>query len=132
MSIRHNLIGVSAALVIALSALAIAGQPPAGSKAKIPPAAGSPPAAPPRAATPALSPEDAAREKIFASDRWKKVEAEYSKWLSSQAIYTPDQVNRMGEKMIREMKTMPPEELEGFLDEWDAKLKVLLGKDFQD
>ena len=83
-------------------------------------------------AAPAVSADDALRAKIFASDRWKKVDSEYLKWLSSQAIYTPAQVNKMGETMAREMQTMPPEELAGFLDDWDAKLQVLLGKDFQD
>ena len=121
-TVRRLVVMVGLALAGCFVAAELVAQPPAATRSKT--------AAP--APAPSASADDAARAKIFASARWKTVETEYAKWLSSQAIYTPAQVQRMGEKMSREMGTMPPQELEGFLDDWDAKLKVLLGKDFQD
>ncbi|HZZ74023.1 MAG TPA: hypothetical protein VFE24_17350 [Pirellulales bacterium] len=78
------------------------------------------------------STEESKRAKILASERWKKVDAQYSQWLKRQAIYTPQQVNAMGAKLAAEIQEMPTEDLEGFLDDWDAKLKVLLGQNFSD
>jgi hypothetical protein len=73
---------------------------------------------------------DAAKKaQILASDRWKKVEQEFAKWLSMQVIYTPQQVEQLKTKLKAEIQRMSAAELEQFLDQWDAKLKVLLGTD---
>ncbi len=78
------------------------------------------------------SAEAAAKAKIMASDAWKQMADEYQKWLNSQAIYTPDDVNRMNAKQAAQMQAMPAGEMQDFLNDWLAKLKVLNGKDFQD
>jgi hypothetical protein len=78
------------------------------------------------------SSEAATRAKIMASDEWKQIGAGYQKWLSSQPIYTPNQINRINEKLDAQIRTMPTSELQGFLDDWQAKLKVLNSKNFQE
>jgi hypothetical protein len=73
---------------------------------------------------------DAAKKaQILASDRWKRVEQEFAKWLSMQVVYTPQQVEQLRAKLMAEVQRMSAAELEQFLDQWDAKLKVLLGTD---
>jgi len=67
--------------------------------------------------------------KILASERWKKVQAEFEKWLSVQVIYTPSQVDDLKKKLAAQVQRMSPTEIEQFLDQWDAKLKVLLSPD---
>ncbi len=57
---------------------------------------------------------------------------EFQKWLASQAIYTPADVQRITANLKAQIQAMPANELQGFLDDWQAKLKVLNGKDFQD
>ena len=76
--------------------------------------------------------ESAAKEKIFASPQWKQVYDEFQKWLASQAIYTPADVERIKKNLLAQMQSMSAGDLQGFLDDWQAKLKVLNGKDFQD
>jgi hypothetical protein len=76
--------------------------------------------------------ETAARAKIMASDEWKQAGAEYQKWLSTQPIYTAGQIKRINENLDAQIQTMPSGELQAFLDDWQAKLKVLNGKNFQE
>jgi hypothetical protein len=66
---------------------------------------------------------------ILASDRWRNVEREFSQWLSVQVVYTPEQAEQMKAKLASQIQQMSAAELKSFLDEWDAKLKLLLGKD---
>jgi hypothetical protein len=74
----------------------------------------------------------ATRAKIMSSDEWKQVYTGYQKWLSTQPIYTPKQINRINEKLDAQISNMPTSELQSFLDDWQAKLKVLNGKNFQE
>jgi multidrug efflux pump subunit AcrB len=74
----------------------------------------------------------ALRAKIMTSDAWKQVDSEFQKWLSQQTIYTPAEVNRINQKLAAQIRSMPTSDLQGFLDDWQAKLKVLLGKNFQE
>jgi len=76
--------------------------------------------------------EASVRAKIMAGDQWKQVGAEYQKWLSTQPVYTPRQIKRINEKLDAQIQTMPTSELQAFLDDWQAKLKVLNGKNFQE
>ena len=68
----------------------------------------------------------------MTSDAWKQVDSEFQKWLSQQTIYTPAEVNRINQKLAAQIRSMPTSDLQGFLDDWQAKLKVLLGKNFQE
>jgi len=66
---------------------------------------------------------------ILNSDRWRKVIDEFQQWLSVQVVYTPKQVAQLRAKLNAEVQKMSADELQQFLDQWDAKLKVLLGTD---
>jgi hypothetical protein len=69
------------------------------------------------------------KKQILASDRWKAVGEEFRKWLAVQVLYTPAQVEQVRSRLATEAKEMSSAELEQFLDQWDAKLTVLLGND---
>ncbi len=73
--------------------------------------------------------DSAEKEQILTSDRWKKVGQEFSQWLSMQVVYTPAQIEQIKAKLAAQVQNMPASELNGFLDQWDAKLKLLLGSD---
>ncbi len=72
------------------------------------------------------------RAKIMASPLWKQVEVDYDKWIHEQVIYSREEMNRISAKVANELRTMPTDELEAFLADWDAKLKVLLDKNADD
>lgn len=73
--------------------------------------------------------EAAQKALILSSDRWQRIESEFRQWLAVQVVYTPLQLERMESKLHTEIQNMSAAELQQFLDQWDAKLKVLLGKD---
>ena len=77
---------------------------------------------------------DAADEKakILASKPWQEISAAYQQWLESQAIYTPADVKRINAKLAAEIQAMQVSDLQEYIDDWQAKLKVLNGKDFQE
>jgi len=84
----------------------------------------------PATAPPAANSADAQRKaKILASDRWRKVTDEFQQWLSVQVVYTPKQITQIRTKLNAQIQKMSADELQQFLDQWDAKLKLLLGKD---
>jgi hypothetical protein len=103
---------------------------PLSASAAVPGKAAAPPTAAP--ADPALAAEAAKRAKIFASPLWKQVDSEFQKWLSTQVIYTPDEVKALNAKIAAQLQQMPTDELQEFLDDWEAKLKILLGKNFNE
>ena len=78
------------------------------------------------------SSEAAAKEQILASPAWNQAYDEFQNWLASQAIYTPADVARIKANLLAQIQSMSASELQGFLNDWQAKLKVLNGKDFQD
>lgn len=78
------------------------------------------------------SSDSAAKAKIMASNEWKQMAAEYQKWLTSQVIYTPEDIKRINARLAAQMQSMPSSEMQDFLNDWLAKLKVLNGKNFQD
>lgn len=93
----------------------------------------TPPApAAPTAKSAAAGSDSAAREKIMASDEWKQVYAGYQKWLSTQPVYSPNQIKKINAKLDAQIRNTPTSELQGFLNDWQAKLKILNGKDFQE
>jgi hypothetical protein len=71
------------------------------------------------------------KAKILASDAWKQVGVEYQKWLSSQAIYTPADIQRINAQLDAQIRAMPAKDMQEFVSDWQAKLAVLNGKDFQ-
>jgi hypothetical protein len=81
------------------------------------------------AAAPSAAPT---KTQILASPAWKQINDEYQTWLSSQAIYTPADIQRINAKLAAQIQALPADEMQGFVDDWLAKLKVLNGKNFQD
>jgi hypothetical protein len=119
---RQKIMASLAIVVLSLAPGFLLAQPSIQSKAK-----GAVPAPASGAAADA-----ALRDKIMTSDAWKQVDSEFQNWLSQQTIYTPAEVNRINHKLAAQIRSMPTSDLQGFLDDWQAKLKVLLGKNFQE
>lgn len=70
--------------------------------------------------------EDLARKaEIMNSTRWRRAIFELGEWLSSQQIYTPDQVHAIKADFNRRVARMSSYELEYLLDDLDAKFKVM-------
>ncbi len=57
---------------------------------------------------------------------------EYQQWLASQVIYTPADIQRISANLSAQIQSLPADEMQGFINDWLAKLKVLNGKNFQD
>jgi len=87
--------------------------------------AADPPTGKPAAAD--VNPEgDRARKaEIMSGPRWRRAVFELGEWLSSQQIYTPQEVNRIKADFNRRVAGMSSYELEYLLDDLDAKFKVL-------
>jgi hypothetical protein len=122
---NSSFIRVVAAAVLAagcFTAYQLAAQQPNQSSARAAPAA--------KSATGAS--DSATREKIMATDEWKQVYKGYQKLLSTQPVYSPNQIKKINAKLDAQIRNMPTSELQGFLDDWQAKLKILNGKDFQE
>jgi hypothetical protein len=122
---RYSLAALIIATIFAASALAQTPAVPKGAKAAPPAAAGGD-------AKSSTAAEAQARQKIMDSPEWKQVSSEYAKWLASQTIYTPAEVQQISNEVANQFQTMPVSELQGYLDDWQAKLKVLNGKDFKE
>jgi hypothetical protein len=73
--------------------------------------------------------EMSAKTQILNSPRWKQMMEEFDKWLSLQVVYSPQQVQEIKSRLSVEIQRMSSAELQQFMDQWDAKLKVLLSKD---
>ncbi|HTQ38203.1 MAG TPA: hypothetical protein VMJ32_04210 [Pirellulales bacterium] len=80
----------------------------------------------------AASADAAERAKILNSDQWKQIGTQYQQWLNTQPIYSPSQIKKINDQLDAQIQNMPTSELQGFMDDWQAKLKVLNGKDFQE
>jgi ketosteroid isomerase-like protein len=82
------------------------------------------------ASAPAATSADVAKKAgLLASDTWRNVEAEFKAWAAEQIIYTPQQMEQTKAKLRAEMDKMSAAELQKFLADMDAKLKLLRSKD---
>lgn len=87
-------------------------------------AADTPPANEPAAA--AKDAGDIARKaEIMNSQRWRRAIFELGEWLSSQQIYSPQEVNRIKADFNRKVAGMTSYELEYLLEDLDAKFKIM-------
>ncbi len=113
----QNLRWVASTIVVFcwLGQLAAAQQPPSGA-----------------AAPEKTSAEADKKGAIFASQDWRELKSEFHQWLGEQVVLTPPQVEQFKVKLDQEVKTMSAAELQQFIDQWNAKLKVLLGKDAEE
>lgn len=62
---------------------------------------------------------------VLQSSRWRRAVFELGEWLSSQQIYTPQQVNQMKADFNRRVAAMSAEELDALLDDLEMKFKVM-------
>ena len=109
-------------IVLVESGLSARAADPAAPTAAEAPAAPSPSA--PSTGDPAK--DDLIRKsEIMNSPRWRRAVFELGEWLSSQVIYTPEQVNRIKVDFNRRVAKMSSYELEYALDDLDQKFKVL-------
>jgi len=77
--------------------------------------------------------DDLARKaEIMSGQRWRRAIFELGEWLSSQQIYTPQEVNRIKADFNRRVAGMSSYELEYLLDDLDAKFKVLESPEARD
>ena len=86
------------------------------------------PAAAPKA--PATTPDDddgdlARKAEIMNSPRWRRAIFELGEWLSSQQLYSPQEVHNIKVDFNRRVAAMSSYELDYLLDDLDAKFKVM-------
>lgn len=120
-----------AACLAALAAqVAVSQQPPgrnAAPETRGGPADGG--AGRPAAATAATDDDDdpdmARKADIMNSSRWRRAIFELGEWLSSQQIYSPQEVRNIKADFNRRVAKMSASDLEYLLDDLDAKFKIL-------
>ena len=79
------------------------------------------------------SQSDVARKiEILHSERWQRAIFEFGRWLSTQTIYTPEEVNRIKLDFNDRVTRMTSFELAYLLDDLDAKLAILTTPEAQD
>ena len=72
------------------------------------------------------APGDIARKaEIMNSERWRRAIFELGEWLSTQDIYTPEEVRRIKSDFNRRVAAMSSYDLDYLLDDLDAKFKIL-------
>jgi hypothetical protein len=74
----------------------------------------------------------AARREILESERWQRAYQEFEDWLSVQQIYRPEELAVIRQQMRDRVATMTPQELERFLGEMEARLRVLKSPEAED
>jgi hypothetical protein len=70
-------------------------------------------------------PDMARKADIMNSSRWRRAIFELGEWLSSQQIYSPQQVRNIKADFNRRVAKMSASDLEYLLDDLDAKFKIL-------
>jgi len=118
---RTNLlVAAGAALTAAACPLVAFGQQPAATPAK----------APATATAPAAAKDDddgdlARKAEIMNSARWRRAIFELGEWLSSQQIYSPQEVHNIKADFNKRVAAMSSYELEYLLEDLDSKFKIL-------
>lgn len=94
-----------------------------------PPAQGQPAATPKQPAADAKADDDdgdlARKAEIMNSPRWRRAIFELGEWLSTQQIYSPQEVRNIKADFNRRVAAMSSYELEYLLDDLDAKFKII-------
>lgn len=87
---------------------------------------------PPAAHAQSAAAEASAKEKLLASQEWKQIYADFQAWLGRQAIYRKEDIARINANLAAQIEAMPAGEVQGFIDQWQARVELLKGKEFQD
>lgn len=92
------------------------------------------PAGQPAAAKPSAGDAgDVARKaEIMNGEQWRRAIFELSEWLSSQQIYSPQEVNRIKADFNRRVAGMSSYEVEYLLQDLDAKFKIMESPEAKD
>jgi hypothetical protein len=118
---RTNLLAVAGAALTAVATPSVSfGQQPAAAPAKAAAAATAP------AAAADDDDGDLARKvEIMNSPRWRRAIFELGEWLSSQQIYSPQEVHNIKADFNKRVTAMSSYELEYLLEDLDNKFKIL-------
>ena len=81
---------------------------------------------------PAVGDDLARKAELMTGDRWQRSVFEFGQWLSTQTIYTPQEVNRIKADFNDRVMAMSSFELEYMLDDLDTKLAILATPQAQD
>jgi hypothetical protein len=73
--------------------------------------------------------EEAARRKVFESKHWQEVNNEMKEWLSVQTAYNKEQIAQLETQLQQQADGMSADQLESFLLDMEAKLKVLMSSE---
>jgi hypothetical protein len=83
-------------------------------------------------ATVATDDDLARKAELMSGDRWQRAVFEFGQWLTTQTIYTPQEVNRIKVDFNDRVMAMSSFELEYLLDDLDVKLAILATPQAQD
>ena len=113
---RTNLLAAAALVAVACPLVSSGQQPAAAAKAP--------------ATAPAAAPDDddgdlARKAEIMNSPRWRRAIFELGEWLSSQQIYSPQEVHNIKADFNKRVTAMSSYELEYLLEDLDNKFKIL-------
>lgn len=75
---------------------------------------------------------EAERQRILEGERWRRMYGEFEQWLSVQQVYRPEEVVAITKELRERVSRMSPPELERFLDEMEARLRVLKSPEADD
>jgi len=72
------------------------------------------------------------KAEIMNGDRWQRAVFEFGQWLTTQTIYTPQEINQIKADFNRRVMAMSAYELEYLVDDLDTKLVILATPAAQD
>lgn len=76
------------------------------------------------AAEPTIGPANRA---LLQSESWRQIMHQFDEWASVQKIYDKDQVAKYRQQLIQKASTLPPQDLESFVEDLAEKLEILTG-----
>jgi hypothetical protein len=74
----------------------------------------------------------AERNEILESERWRRANRELDEWLTVQQVYRPEELAAIKQQLRERVAHMSPQELERFLDDMEARLRVLKSPEAED
>ncbi|HEX4143906.1 MAG TPA: hypothetical protein VHY91_10260 [Pirellulales bacterium] len=78
------------------------------------------------AAPSASRPDEAERRKVIESPAWRVMQHDLKEWLSVEQVYTPSQLRKVKAELNAKVAKMSPQELVDFMNDMEAKLKILM------
>jgi hypothetical protein len=78
------------------------------------------------------SADSAQRDEILQGEEWRETMRAWEAWLAVQRLYDEDQVEELKRQMAAKIERMSAPELEEFLDDFEAKLQILMSAEARD